>query len=131
MNSLKKKMIGPYWVYEYVTPDNMIYVGVSKQKYFHSRCRENQYSTTALQPYIDKFGFDSFKIKYHDCLSYEEAYKLENELILKYSEKNISINKNRSGLEVKYYKNHKQQVKNNQKKLYEIKKQKNNTSIII
>lgn len=124
-------MIGPYWVYEYTTPDGFKYVGVSKQKYFHSRCRDNQYSTTALQPYIDKYGFDSFKIKYHDCLSYEEAYRLEDELIKKYSKIDICINKNRSGLLCEYYQKNKSAQKKYHQIYYKNKKEANNLKIII
>lgn len=86
-----------YWVYLHITPDGMVYVGYSGRKYYKSRWNRKSYNNS-LQPYIDKYGWEniSHKIVAKD-LTKEEAIRLEGELINKYRELNICINKNNSG----------------------------------
>lgn len=87
-----------YWVYLHITPNGMVYVGYSGRKYYKSRLNAKSYNNSSLHPYIDKYGWDniSHKIVTKD-LTKEEAIRLEGELIRKYKELNICINKNDSG----------------------------------
>lgn len=85
-----------YFVYQYVTPDEMYYFGVTKD--IKERCRKNHYKLTTLQPYIEKYGWKNLQ---HNILmrelTYEEALKSEDMLIRVGLEDGVCINKKRSG----------------------------------
>lgn len=86
-----------YFVYQHVTPDGMYYFGVTKQK-LYLRWRPSAYKKTHLQPHIEKFGWKNIK---HQVLlrelTYEEAKKTENMLIVTAREDGVCINGRLSG----------------------------------
>lgn len=86
-----------YCVYQHVTPEGMYYFGVTKQK-LYLRWRPSTYKKTSLKPHIEKFGWKNLK---HQVLlrelTYEEAKKTENMLILTAREDGVCINGQLSG----------------------------------
>ena len=87
-----------YIVYVHITPDGMYYYGVSN----NHKCRWDgngiHYRDTSLQPYIEKYGWENIKhIVLFENLSYDDALKIEDSLILSGWEKGNCINKRRSG----------------------------------
>ena len=110
-----------YSVYQHVTPDGMYYFGQTNN--IKRRWKNNGagYKGTALQPYIEKFGWDNIQhiVLFKDQTK-ENALFIENFLIETAQEDGVCINKNRSGLVSKeegyrqeydkhYYKKNKEQ----------------------
>ena len=87
-----------YSVYQHVTPDGMYYFGQTQN--VERRWRNNGvgYKGTALQPYIEKFGWDNIQhiVLFKDQTK-ENALWIENFLIETAREDGVCINKNRSG----------------------------------
>ena len=107
-----------YSVYQHVTPDNMYYFGATQnveQRWEGNGCH---YKRTALQPYIEKYGWDNIQhIVLFKDQSKENALWIENFLIETAREDGVCINKNRSGLVSKeegykqeYYETNKEQI---------------------
>lgn len=87
-----------YRVYRHITPDGMIYVGVTSQD-LKQRWQPSRYRRTSLQPQIEKYGWDNIKHEViYTCEDKNEAYGVENEMVIYWGEKGVVINKNRSGL---------------------------------
>lgn len=87
-----------WWCYTITTPDNMVYVGVSQGKKTENRWQPSCYKTTSLQPYIEKYGWENLKHEIvKQCMTKQEAFDLENELIERYGEEGRKINKVGSG----------------------------------
>ena len=88
-----------YSVYQHVTPDGMYYFGQTQNVERRWSNNGAEYKRTALQPYIEKFGWDNIKhiVLFRDQTR-ENALFIENFLIETASEDGVCINKNRSGL---------------------------------
>ena len=88
-----------YVVYQHVTPDNMYYFGQTnniKRRWEGNGCH---YKETALQPYIEQYGWDNIQhIVLFKDQSKENALWIEDFLIETAREDGVCINKNRSGL---------------------------------
>ena len=117
-----------YSVYQHVTPDGMYYFGATSN--IKRRWRNNgvEYKRTALQPYIEKYGWDNIKhIVLFKDQTRENALFIENFLIETAREDGVCINKQRSGLvskEEDYNKNqYKQYYEQNRDKELERRKQ--------
>ena len=123
-----------YSVYQHVTPDNMYYFGATQN--VERRWRKNgaEYKRTALQPYIEKYGWDNIQ---HIVLfreqTRENALWIEDFLITTAQEDGVCINKKRSGLiskeegynqdrNQKYYETNKGQIQERHKQYYETNK---------
>ena len=125
-----------YSVYQHVTPDGMYYFGQTQN--VERRWRNNgvEYKRTALQPYIEKFGWDNIQhIILFENQTKENALWIENFLIETAQEDGVCINKQRSGLVSKeegyqqqiskqYYETNKEQIREQQKQYYEQNKDK-------
>ena len=88
-----------YSVYQHVTPDGMYYFGQTNN--IKRRWRNNGagYKGTALQPYIEKFGWDNIQhIVLFKDQTRENALWIEDFLITTAQEDGVCINKQRSGL---------------------------------
>ena len=88
-----------YIVYQHVTPDKMYYFGQTNN--IKRRWRNNgaEYKGTALQPYIEKFGWDNIQhIVLFKDQTRENALWIEDFLITTAQEDGVCINKQRSGL---------------------------------
>ena len=120
-----------YSVYQHVTPDNMYYFGATSN--IKRRWRNNgvEYKGTALQPYIEKFGWDNIQhiVLFRDQTK-ENALWIEDFLITTAREDGVCINKQRSGLVSKeegynqdYYEQNKQRMREQHKEYYEENKQ--------
>ena len=87
-----------YSVYQHVTPDGMYYFGQTNN--IKRRWRNNGagYKGTALQPYIEKFGWDNIQhiVLFKDQPK-ENALWIEDFLITTAQEDGVCINKQRSG----------------------------------
>ena len=82
-------------VYELVTPDNNIYVGISKNLKQRIATHKRMRINSVFSDHMDKNGFDQndFKVRvYKDDLSRKDAEKLEKELIHKNEEKGVCLN---------------------------------------
>ena len=106
-------------VYQHVTPDGMYYFGATQNVERRWRNNGAGYKRTALQPYIEKFGWDNIKhiVLFRDQTR-ENALFIENFLIETAREDGVCINKQRSGLVSKdegykqeYYQQNKQQIR--------------------
>ena len=88
-----------YSVYQHVTPDGMYYFGQTQNVERRWRNNGAGYKTTALQPYIEKFGWDNIQhiVLFKDQTK-ENALFIENFLIETAQEDGVCINKQRSGL---------------------------------
>ena len=88
-----------YVVYQHVTPDGMYYFGQTQN--VEQRWSNNGalYKGTALQPYIEKFGWDNIQhiVLFRDQTR-ENALWIEDFLITTAQEDGVCINKKRSGL---------------------------------
>ena len=121
-----------YSVYQHVTPDGMYYFGQTSN--IKRRWRNNgaEYKRTALQPYIEKFGWDNIQhIVLFKDQTRENALWIENFLIETAREDGVCINKQRSGLVSKeegysqeYYEQNKQQILDKKQQYYETNKDK-------
>ena len=123
-----------YTVYQHVTPDGMYYFGQTNN--IKRRWRNNgaEYKRTALQPYIEKYGWENIQhiVLFRDQTK-EDALWIENFLIETAREDGVCINKNRSGNISKeegydkkqskqYYETNKGHVQERQKQYYETNK---------
>ena len=128
------QMENNYSVYQHVTPDGMYYFGQTSN--IKRRWRNNgaEYKRTALQPYIEKFGWDNIQhiVLFKDQTK-ENALWIENFLIETAREDGVCINKQRSGLiskgegydqdrNQKYYETNKGQIQERHKQYYETNK---------
>ena len=101
-----------YVVYQHVTPDGFFYFGVTSN--IKRRWKNNgaEYKGTALQPYIEKFGWNNIQhIVLFKEQTRENALWIENFLIETAREDGVCINKQRSGLiskEEDYYRDYDQ-----------------------
>ena len=141
-NNKIQQMENNYTVYQHVTPDNMYYFGQTNN--IKRRWRNNgaEYKRTALQPYIEKFGWDNIQhIVLFKEQTRENALFIENFLIETAREDGVCINQRRSGLISKeegykkqyyeenkdkkqqYYEQNKQQIREQKKQYYEQNKQ--------
>ena len=120
-----------YSVYQHVTPDGMYYFGQTQNVEKRWSNKGSLYKGTALQPYIEKFGWDNIKhIVLFKDQTRENALWIEDFLIETAREDGVCINKQRSGLISKeegysqeYYEENKQQILEQQKQYYEENKQ--------
>ena len=115
---MQDKLENNYSVYQHVTPDGMYYFGQTnniKRRWSNNGAR---YKGTALQPYIEKYGWDNIQ---HIVLFKDQtkgnALWIENFLIETAREDGVCINKQRSGLISKeegyyqeYYEQNKEQI---------------------
>ena len=87
-----------YSVYQHVTPDGMYYFGQSQNVEKRWECNGIHYKGTALQPYIEKYGWDNIQhiVLFRDQTR-ENALWIEDFLIETAREDGVCINKNRSG----------------------------------
>ena len=111
-----------YSVYQHVTPDSMYYFGQTQNVERRWSNNGAEYKRTALQPYIEKFGWDNIQhIVLFENQTRENALFIENFLIETAQEDGVCINKQRSGLISKgegyqknqskqYYEQNKQQI---------------------
>ena len=87
-----------YIVYVHITPDGMHYYGVTNNPKRRWEGNGRLYKTTALQPYIEKFGWENIQhIILFENQSKEDALKIEDSLIISGWEKGNCINQQRSG----------------------------------
>ena len=88
-----------YVVYQHVTPDGMYYFGQTQNVERRWSNNGAEYKRTALQPYIEKFGWDNIKhiVLFRDQTK-EDALWIENFLIETAREDGVCINQRRSGL---------------------------------
>ena len=135
-----------YVVYQHVTPDNMYYFGQTNNIKQRWSGNGRLYKGTALQPYIEKFGWDNIKhIVLFKDQTRENALWIEDFLITTAQEDGVCINQRRSGLISKeegykqeydqqyyeknkdkkqqYYEQNKQQIKEQKQQYYEQNKQ--------
>ena len=111
-----------YVVYQHVTPDGMYYFGQTQNVEKRWSNNGSLYKKTALQPYIEKFGWDNIKhIVLFKDQTRENALWIENFLIETAREDGVCINKNRSGNISKeegyareYYEQNKEQIREKQ-----------------
>ena len=150
MKYMQEKLENNYSVYQHVTPDGMYYFGQTQNVERRWRNNGAGYKGTALQPYIEKFGWDNIQhiVLFRDQTR-ENALWIEDFLITTAQEDGVCINKQRSGLVSKeegykqeydkqyyeqnkqqrieyqqqYYEQNKQQIKEQQKQYYEENKQ--------
>ena len=120
-----------YSVYQHVTPDGLYYFGATSN--IKRRWRNNgaEYKRTALQPYIEKYGWDNIQhIVLFKEQTKENALWIEDFLIETAREDGVCINKQRSGNITKkegykqdYYEQSKEQILEQHKQYYEQNKQ--------
>ena len=76
----------------------MHYYGVTNNPKNRWRCNGIHYRDTSLNTYIEKYGWDNIQhIVLYENLTYEDALKIEDSLIISGWEKGNCINKRRSG----------------------------------
>ena len=120
-----------YSVYQHVTPDGMYYFGQTQNVERRWSRNGAEYKGTALQPYIEKFGWDNIQhiVLFRDQTK-ENALWIENFLIETAREDGVCINKQRSGNISKeedydknqskqYYEGNKEQILDKKKQYYE------------
>ena len=121
-----------YSVYQHVTPDKMYYFGTTQNVERRWRNNGAEYKGTALQPYIEKFGWDNIQhIVLFKDQTRENALWIEDFLITTAQEDGVCINKQRSGLVSKeegysreYYETNKEQIREQKQQYYEQNKDK-------
>ena len=125
-----------YVVYQHVTPDNMYYFGATQNVEKRWSNNGSLYKRTALQPYIEKFGWDNIQhIVLFKDQSKENALWIEDFLIETAREDGVCINKQRSGNISKeedynknqckqYYETNKGQIQERHKQYYKQNKDK-------
>ena len=88
-----------YSVYQHVTPDGFFYFGQTQNVEKRWEANGCHYKGTALQPYIEKFGWDNIKhiVLFRDQTK-ENALWIEDFLITTAQEDGVCINKQHSGL---------------------------------
>ena len=116
-----------YSVYQHITPDGMYYFGATQNVERRWSNNGAEYKRTALQPYIEKFGWDNIKhIVLFKDQTRENALFIENFLIETAREDGVCINKQRSGLvskeerynqdrNQKYYEQNKDRIREHQR----------------
>ena len=119
INKMQDKLENNYSVYQHVTPDGMYYFGATQnvERRWSNNGAEDK--GTALQPYIEKLGWDNIQhIVLFKDQTRENALWIENFLIETAREDGVCINKQRSGLGSKdegykqeYYQQNKQQIR--------------------
>ena len=88
-----------YSVYQHVTPDGLYYFGQTQKVEKRWECNGIRYKGTALQPYIEKYGWDNIQhIVLFENQTRENALWIEDFLIETAREDGVCINKQRSGL---------------------------------
>ena len=124
-----------YSVYQHVTPDGMYYFGATQNVERRWSNNGAEYKRTALQPYIEKFGWDNIQhIVLFKEQTRENALWIEDFLIETAREDGVCINKQRSGLISKeegyrqqkskhYYETNKGQILEQKQQYYETNKQ--------
>ena len=125
-----------YSVYQHVTPDGMYYFGQTQNVERRWRNNGAGYKTTALQPYIEKFGWDNIQhiVLFKDQTK-ENALWIEDFLITTAQEDGVCINKQRSGniskeegyqqqISKQYYETNKEQIRKHQREYREQNKDK-------
>ena len=87
-----------YVVYQHVTPDGMYYFGQTQNVERRWRNNGAEYKRTALQPFIEKYGWENIQhiVLFRDQTK-EDALFIEDFLITTAQEDGVCINKNRSG----------------------------------
>ena len=87
-----------YVVYQHVTPDGMYYFGATSNIKRRWSNNGSLYKGTALQPYIEKFGWENIQhiVLFRDQTR-ENALWIEDFLIITAQEDGVCINKQRSG----------------------------------
>ena len=87
-----------YSVYQHVTPDGFFYFGQTQNVERRWRNNGAEYKGTALQPYIEKYGWDNIQhiVLFRDQTK-ENALWIEDFLITTAQEDGVCINKQRSG----------------------------------
>ena len=96
MSKRKYEKVKGYWVYSlYVPSIDSYYIGYSKTQ-CSQRWKKSHYKRNSLEPYIDEWD-SMIKTVIQDNLTKEEAVKLEDKLIVKYTQEGKCINKQRSG----------------------------------
>ena len=121
-----------YSVYQHVTPDKMYYFETTQNVERRWRNNGAEYKGTALQPYIEKFGWDNIQhIVLFKDQTRENALWIEDFLITTAQEDGVCINKQRSGLVSKeegysreYYETNKVQIREQKQQYYEQNKDK-------
>ena len=117
MTDMQDKLENNYSVYQHVTPDNMYYFGQTQNVERRWSNNGAEYKRTALQPYIEKYGWDNIQhiVLFRDQTR-ENALWIEDFLITTAQEDGVCINQRRSGLVSKeegynqeYYEQNKQQ----------------------
>ena len=124
-----------YSVYQHVTPDGMYYFGQTQNVERRWRNNGALYKGTALQPYIEKYGWENIQhiVLFKDQTK-EDALWIEDFLITTAQEDGVCINKNRSGLVSKeegykqriskhHYEQNKEQIREQRRQRYQRKKQ--------
>lgn len=87
-----------YIVYVHITPEGMHYYGVTNNSKRRWEYNGIHYRDTSLNTYIEKYGWDNIQhIVLYENLTYEDALKIEDSLIISGWEKGNCINKRRSG----------------------------------
>ena len=87
-----------YTVYQHITPDGMHYFGQTQNVEKRWSNNGSLYKGTALQTYIEKYGWDNIQhiVLFRDQTK-ENALFIENFLIETAQEDGVCINKHRSG----------------------------------
>ena len=135
-----------YVVYQHVTPDGLYYFGATQNVERRWSNNGAGYKGTALQPYIEKFGWNNIQhiVLFRDQTR-ENALWIEDFLITTAQEDGVCINQRRSGLVSKeegyardrnqkyyeqnkdkkqqYYEQNKEQIREQNKQYYEQNKQ--------
>ena len=88
-----------YSVYQHVTPDGLYYFGATQNVEKRWSNNGRLYKGTALQPYIEKFGWNNIQhiVLFRDQTK-ENALWIEDFLITTAQEDGVCINQRRSGL---------------------------------
>ena len=111
-----------YIVYVHITPDGMHYYGVTNNPKNRWQGNGRLYKTTALQPYIEKFGWENIQhIILFENQSKEDALKIEDSLIISGWEKGNCINQQRSGnisKEEGYYREYRREYREENREKY-------------
>ena len=124
---MQDKLENNYSVYQHVTPDGMYYFGQSQNVERRWSRNGAEYKRTALQPYIEKFGWENIQhIVLFENQTRENALWIEDFLIETAQEDGVCINKNRSGFVSKeegYSQEYYEQNKDKKQQYYEENKQ--------
>ena len=93
----KYQIISGYMVYAHILPNKMTYFGMSKRQPCF-RWHPLQYKTTALVPYIERYGWENIEHKVLiDGLTEQQARLVEDWFVRKATADGFCINERRSG----------------------------------